>query len=169
MNSKAELNEVYATGQGSIRLQGCWELERDGRKNQIIISAIPYAVNKATLVERIGQLISERKLPQLLDIRDESTDIVRVVLVLKVPQGSNPEREMALAMAYICRHTELQKSYSMNMTCLVPSQDALINSKLGEDVAVPIKANLYEIYTLLKLRHARLLERFNKEEVVYQR
>ena len=54
-------DEIYATGQGGVRLRGNWELEKDARKYNVVITEIPYSVNKANLVEKIGSLISVRK------------------------------------------------------------------------------------------------------------
>src|SRR5205823_8637347 len=84
LNGRAELRQIYETGQGSLRVRGEWKLEdlpRAGK--QIVVTSIPYAVNKASLVAKFGELVRERKLPPLVDVRDESTKDVRVVLELK--------------------------------------------------------------------------------------
>src|SRR5499425_3474126 len=84
LNSKRELRQIYETGQGPIRLRGTYKLETLPRgKRQIVIRSIPYTVNKAELVEQIAQVIMARKLPQVVDVRDESTVDVRIVLELK--------------------------------------------------------------------------------------
>jgi DNA gyrase subunit A len=156
LNTNTELKEIYATGQGGVRLRGNWELEKDTRKYHVVINEIPYSVNKATLVEKIGFLIAKKKVPQLVDVRDESTDEVRVVLVLKIPSGSSPEREMDLAMAYLCKHTPLQISLSMNMTCLVPTDNP--------EIAHPIKATLKELLRhWLNFRFTTIEKRFQYE------
>jgi DNA gyrase subunit A len=116
LNSKKELDEMYDTGRGSIRMRGTYELEELERgKKAIVINSIPYAVNKAQLVEKIANLIIDKKLPQLQDIRDESTDDIRVVLELS--SGADPE----LAMAYLYKNTVLDTTFSMNLTVLVPA------------------------------------------------
>jgi DNA gyrase subunit A len=116
INSRAELNEIYKTGKGSVRLRGQWELEEGNRgKRYIIVTAIPYAVNKSDLVEKIADLIIQRKVPQLNDVRDESTDTVRVVLELA--PGAEPEQ----AMAYLFKNTPLETNFAVNMTALVPT------------------------------------------------
>lgn len=116
INSRAELNEIYKTGKGSIRLRGQWEVEEGNRgKKYIIVTAVPYAVNKADLVEKIADLIIQRKVPQLSDVRDESTDVVRIVLELT--SGAEPEQ----AMAYLFKNTSLETNFAVNMTALVPS------------------------------------------------
>src|SRR5947209_10181367 len=90
LNSKSELKEIYETGQGSIRVRGEWKLEelpRGGK--QIVVTSIPYAVNKSNLVMKFGDLVRERKLTPLVDVRDESTKDVRIVLEIK--RDADPE------------------------------------------------------------------------------
>src|SRR5205823_10440882 len=84
LNNKAELKEIYETGQGSIRVRGEYGMEdlpRGGK--QIVVTSIPYAVNKSSLVMKFGDLVRERKLTPLIDVRDESTKDVRIVLEIK--------------------------------------------------------------------------------------
>src|SRR6476659_3876902 len=70
LNGKRELREIYETGQGAIRLRGEYKLESGARgKRQIVVTSIPYTVNKAELVEAIAQEIISRKLPQIVDVR----------------------------------------------------------------------------------------------------
>jgi DNA gyrase subunit A len=118
LNSRAELRSIYESGQGSLRLRGEYKVEplpRGGQ--QIVVTSIPYAVNKSNLVMRFGDLVSERKLAQLVDVRDESTKDVRIVLELK--KDASPE----LVMAYLYKHTPLQTNFNVNMTCLVPTEN----------------------------------------------
>ena len=115
LNSKKELREIYETGQGAVRLRGEWKLEERPRGGQnIVITSIPYTVNKSTLVARIGEVITERKLPPLVDVRDESTKEVRIVMELK--RDSDAE----LVMTYLFKHTPLQTNFNVNLTALVP-------------------------------------------------
>ena len=134
LNSKAELREIYETGQGSIRIRGEYKLEdlkRGGQ--QIIVTSIPYTVNKSTLVAKIGDLVRERKLPLITDVRDESTKDVRIVLELK--KDANPE----LVMAYLYKQTPLQTNFGVNLTCLVPSDD---NPEVGTPRRLDLKSIL---------------------------
>ena len=118
LNSKKELREIYETGQGGIRVRGEWKLEQLPRGGQqIVITSIPYAVNKSSLVSKIGDLVRERKLAPLTDVRDESTAEVRIVLEIKRDTG--PE----MVMAYLFKHTPLQTNFNVNMTALVPGDD----------------------------------------------
>ncbi|MFM2162326.1 MAG: hypothetical protein RLZZ383_1838, partial [Pseudomonadota bacterium] len=67
LNDAAELLEIYEKGHGSVRLQGTWEVETEGRRTRVVVTSIPYAQNKAKIVERIGLAVEERKLPQVVD------------------------------------------------------------------------------------------------------
>lgn len=119
LNSRAELREIYETGQGPVRLRGEFKVEpHKGGKSEIIITSIPFAVDKASIVERIGELIALRKIPQLIDIRDESTTDVRIALELQNDADPN------LAMAYLFKNTPLQNTFSVNLTCLIPKTGA---------------------------------------------
>ncbi|HEY1087192.1 MAG TPA: DNA topoisomerase (ATP-hydrolyzing), partial [Archangium sp.] len=133
LNSKKELKEIYETGQGAIRLRGEWKTEERPRGGQnVIVTSIPYAVNKSTLVSRIGEIITERKLPALTDVRDESTKEVRIVLELK--RDSDAE----LVMAYLYKHTPLQTNFNVNLTCLVPTE----NPEVGTPRRLDLKSML---------------------------
>ena len=115
LNTRTEIREIYETGQGSIRLRGEYTVRTVGAgKSEILITSIPFAVDKATIVERIGELILTKKIPQLVDVRDESTTDVRIAL--ECQKDADPH----LAMAYLFKHTPLQNNFSVNMTCLVP-------------------------------------------------
>jgi DNA gyrase subunit A len=114
LNDPASLREIYESGHGTLDVHGEYVLEGDGKNKQIIITSIPYMVNKALLIEKIADHIASNKLPLLTDIRDESTTDVRIVLDLKT--GANPEA----AMAYLYKHTPLRARFHVNMTCLVP-------------------------------------------------
>lgn len=115
LNTRAELVEIYKTGRGAVRMRGDWNLEEGSRgKEHIIITSIPYGINKAQLVEKIANLIISKKVPQLADIRDESTDTTRVVLELT--SNANPEA----AVAYLFKNTPLESSFNVNLTALVP-------------------------------------------------
>jgi DNA gyrase subunit A len=118
LNTRAELDEMYKTGRGAVRMRGEWKVEEESRgRRLIVISSIPYAVNKSQLVEKIAGLIIEKRLPQLVDVRDESTDIVRVVLELA--SGAEPE----MAMAFLFKHTPLESNFPVNLTALVPGTE----------------------------------------------
>ncbi|MCL4146283.1 UNVERIFIED_CONTAM: hypothetical protein GTU68_017526, partial [Idotea baltica] len=124
LNSKEELEDIYSTGRGPIRMRGVHVVEKIKRgkvsKPAVVISAIPYNVDKAQLVEKIADLIIARKVPQLVDVRDESTDIVRIVLELA--DRADAEK----AMAYLFKHTPLQQNFNVNLTALVPTENPMV-------------------------------------------
>jgi DNA gyrase subunit A len=150
-NSKKELRDIYETGQGGVRVRGEWKTEAGGRGgDKIIITSIPFALSKATLVERIAEVIISKKLPMLVDVRDESTDDVRVVLELK--GGADP----ALVMAYLYKHTPLESSFYVNLTCLVPTEN--------KEIAGPMRLDLLNILReFLKFREEVVTRRFEFE------
>jgi DNA gyrase subunit A len=119
LNSPDELKEIYKTGSGTIRLRAMWEEgpgTRGGRT--VYVTSIPYSVNKAALVERIADVVLSRKLPLLLDVKDVSTDDVRIALEIK--KDADPQ----LVMAYLFKNTPLQTNFIVNLTCLIPTENA---------------------------------------------
>ncbi len=142
LNSSEELKEIYKTGSGAIRLRGTWEegpLSKTAKT--IYITSIPYTVNKSTLVEQIGQIAAGRKLPPLLDVRDVSTDDVRILIELK------KDADEKMVMAYLFKHTQLQTSFVVNLTCLEPTE---ANVEVGR----PKRMDLHEM--LWHFLHFRL-------------
>jgi DNA gyrase subunit A len=134
LNSADELREIYRTGSGTVRLRATWEegpASRGGQK--LYITSIPYAVNKSTLVERIADVVLSRALPPLLDVRDVSTDDVRVELELK--KDADPK----MVMAYLFKHTPLQSNFIVNLTCLIPTE----NAEVGRPERLDLKAILW--------------------------
>ena len=142
LNTQDELKEIYKTGSGAIRIRGTWEsgpVTRSGRT--IYITSIPYTVNKAMLVERIAEVAISRRLPPLIDVKDLSTEDVRIALELK------GDADVKLVMAYLYKHTPLQTNFAVNLTCLVPTEG---NPEVGR----PERLGLHEI--LWHFLHVRL-------------
>ena len=134
LNSPDELKEIYRTGSGAIRLRGTWEKGEVGRSTKIVtITSIPYTVDKSELVTRIADLVVSRKLPPLLDVRDVSTDDIRVELEIK------RDADDALVMAYLCKHTPLQVNLGVNLTCLIPTEQ----DDIGRPERLDLKAMLW--------------------------
>ena len=130
LNSPEEIRQIYATGQGSIKLRGTYEPHPE-RPNAVLITSIPYGIEKDPLVERIGELIGKGQVPQLTNVKDLSTDDIRIVLEIR--PGSNPDA----ALAYLFKNTSLQINYNVNLTCLLPAE--------GAEVAVPARLDLKSI------------------------
>jgi len=117
LNTDEELAKIYATGHGSVKVRGTYTIEKvEGheRKRQIVITSIPYELQKGSLVEKIAQLVVDKKVPQIVDVRDESAEDIRVVLELKRSESAEA------AMAFLYKHTPLQQNFNINLTCLVP-------------------------------------------------
>ncbi len=114
MESRENIVEAYKTGRGSFRVRARWEKEdlRAG-SYQIVVTEIPYQVQKSRLVEKIAELIQTRKLPLLDDVRDESAEDIRLVLV---PKSKNIEPE--LLMEALFRNCDLEIKFPMNMNVL---------------------------------------------------
>jgi DNA gyrase subunit A len=120
LTDRATLRKIYETGTGTIKVQAEWKEEPLPRgKKQIVVTSIPYGVDKGELERAIGAIIEERKLPQLVGLSNESNDKDGLRLVLEIKSDADPQ----LVMAYLFKHTELQKNFSYNMTALVPSED----------------------------------------------
>jgi DNA gyrase subunit A len=134
LNSPEELKEIYKTGSGAIRLRATWEEGPVTRGSKTIyITSVPYTVNKATLVERIADVAMGRKLPPLLDVKDLSTDDVRIALELK------KDADEKMVMAYLFKHTPLQTSFIVNLTCLIPTE----NPDVGRPERLDLHAMLW--------------------------
>jgi DNA gyrase subunit A len=131
LNAPDELLQIYETGQGAVKLRGTYTVDKVNGKRSVIIDSIPYALNKGTLIEKIAALILEKKVPQLVDIRDESTDDVRIVMELK--RGADPEA----AMAFVYKHTPLMQNFHVNLTCLAPTANP--------EVAAPQRMDLKSV------------------------
>jgi topoisomerase-4 subunit A len=108
------IRSAYETGRGSFRLRARWETEKlKGGMFQTVVTEIPFQVPKARLIERIAELLADKKLALLADIRDESTEQVRVVLE---PKSRNVDP--AVLMESLFRQTELEARISLNMNVL---------------------------------------------------
>ncbi len=126
-----DLIRLYDRGEGPVRVRG--EYTRDPeRKNQLVITSIPFGVNKAQLVEAIAEHIIRQRVPQLVDVRDESTEDIRVVLELK--RGARAEE----AMAFLFKHTPLESTFHVNLTALVPTE----NPEVGAPRRLTLKSAL---------------------------
>jgi len=114
IEEQAALLQAYETGRGGFRLRAKWEVEK-GRMGTwfVVVTEIPYQVQKSRLIEQIAQLMEDKKLPLLADIRDESTELVRLVLEPKA-RGIEPEA----LMATMFRATALETRFPLNLNVL---------------------------------------------------
>lgn len=120
------IREAYETGRGRVVIRGRAEIEEreDGRGERIVIRDVPYMVNKAKLVEQIAQLVNEKKLEDIADLRDESNrDGIRIVVDLKrdaIPQ---------FVLNQLYKYTQLQTTFSITMLALVNKEPRVLNLK----------------------------------------
>ncbi len=134
LNSAEELKEIYKTGSGAVRLRATWQEGPPSKSvKTIYITSVPYTVNKSTLVERIADVALSRKLPPLVDVKDLSTDDVRIALELK------KDADEKMVMAYLFKHTPLQTSFIVNLTCLIPTE----NPEVGRPERLDLHAILW--------------------------
>ena len=112
---RAAIEDAYRTGRGSLRLRAKWEVEDLGRGTwQIVVTEIPYQVQKSRLIERLAELVTTKKVPALADVRDESAADVRIVLE---PRARTVEPEMLMGMLF--RNSDLEVRFALNMNVLI--------------------------------------------------
>lgn len=134
VNTKEELREIYRTGHGTLKVRGTTKSSSSSKGGKVLhIDSIPYGVNKATLVERIAELVLSSKLPLIEDVRDVSTEEIRIDLMLK--KGADENK----VLAYLYKHTPLQTNFNVNMTCLVPTE----NPEVGRPERLGLKEILW--------------------------
>jgi topoisomerase-4 subunit A len=115
VDSRETIAEAYATGRGSFRVRARWKKEETGRGTyQIVITEIPWLVQKSRLVERLAELLNEKKLPLVADVRDESAEDIRLVIE---PRARTVDAE--LLMESLFKLTELESRIPLNMNVLV--------------------------------------------------
>ncbi|MFO1260419.1 MAG: DNA topoisomerase IV subunit A [Sphingomonadaceae bacterium] len=114
VDSAAVISEAYATGRGSMRVRAKWHKEDEGRGTWIaVVTEIPYQVQKSKLIEQIAALITDKKLPILADIRDESDEQIRIVLE---PRARTVEIDVLMDSLF--RLTDLETRFPLNMNVL---------------------------------------------------
>jgi DNA gyrase subunit A len=148
LNSADDLKEIYKTGSGSVRLRGTWDIGPETRSTKTIyIDSIPYTVDKSQLVARIGEIVEGRRLPQLLDVKDLSTEDVRIAVEMK------RDADEKMVMAYLFKHTPLQINVAVNLTCLIPTE----NPEVGRPERLDLKSILWHfLHFRLEVVTARL-------------
>ncbi len=107
--------EAYRTGRGAFRLRSRWEKEDLGKGQwQVVVTEIPYQVQKSKLIERLAEVIQTKKVPLLADVRDESADDIRIVLE---PRSRTVDPELMMGMLF--RNSDLETRFSLNMNVLI--------------------------------------------------
>jgi len=121
---KSGIREAYETGRGKVVVRANATIEEDGGRHKIIVTEIPYQVNKAKLIENIADLVKDKKIVGISDLRDESDrDGMRIVIELK--RDANPN----VILNQLYKHTKLQDSFGIIMLALVDNQPKVLNLK----------------------------------------
>ena len=145
--------EAYRSGRGSFRLRARWEVERQkGGTYQVVVTEIPYQVGKAKLIERIAELLNQKKLVMLADVRDESTEDVRLVLE---PRSRNVEPEVLMESLF--RQTDLEVRVPLNLNVLDGEQTPRVLS-----LREALQAYIDHRHEVLQRRSRHRLERIAK-------
>lgn len=123
IQGKANIKEAYRTGQGKVLVRAKTEIEESKKgRHQIVITEIPYQVNKARLIEKIAELVRDKKIEHISDLRDESNRKgMRVVIELK--KDANPH----IVLNRLYKHTQMQDTFSIIMLALVDGEPKLLN------------------------------------------
>ena len=151
VTDRRELRKAYEEGRGSFKVRGEWSFDKEKRKvveDRMVITSIPFGVETGPLMQTLGEIRDSRKLPQLIDVADESNEELglRIVLHIKSPDDAD-----AVA-AYLYKQTPLEQNISYNATCLVPDEHGAI---------VPRRTSLVELLRhFLDFRFATVRRRF---------
>jgi topoisomerase IV subunit A len=149
---RATMLEAYRTGRGSFRTRAKWNVEDLGRGTwQIVVTEIPYQVQKSKLIEKLAEVIQLKKVPLLADVRDESADDIRIILE---PRSRTVEPEMLMAALF--RTTDLESRFSLNMNVLIDGRQPKVCSL--KDV---LRAFLDHRRDVLKRRSQHRLEKID--------
>jgi len=151
INGARGIAEAYATGRGRIYVRARTEIEDyDNGKQAIIVTELPYQVNKARLLERIAELVKEKKIEGITELRDESDkDGMRVVIEMRRGEVS----EVMLNNLY--QHTQMQNVFGINMVALVDGQPRLLNLKQILEAFIRHRREVVTRRTVYDLRKAR--------------
>ncbi len=152
INGAQGIHEAYHTGRGRIYMRARSHVESDERsgKDSIIVTELPYQVNKARLLEKIAELVKEKKLEGITELRDESDkDGMRVVIELR--RGDVPE----VVLNNLYQHTYMQNVFGINMVALVDGQPRLLNIKEVLEAFIGHRREVVTRRTLFDLRKAR--------------
>lgn len=151
INGTSGIREAYETGRGRVKIRSKTEVETDkSGKSQIIVNELPYQVNKAKLIERIAELVKEKKIEGITGLRDESDkDGMRIVIELR--RGEVPE----VIINNLYKQTSMQTVFGVNMVALIDGQPKLLNLKQVVEAFVKHRREVVTRRTIFDLRKAR--------------
>lgn len=151
-----DMRHAYTSGRGGVVVRGEAEIIEEERLSQIIITSLPYRVNKAELIVKIADLVREKKLEGIRGLRDESTKDIRVVIDLKT--GAYPQA----VLNYLYKHTDLETSFHYNMVALVDgipqtlSLKGLLSNFIGHRQVVVRRRTEYDLRKAEEREHILL-------------
>ena len=146
--NQADIKHAYLTGKGGVVTRGVAEIVEDKKGSSIIITSIPFRVNKADLITRIADLVRDKKLEGIRDLRDESADDIRVVVELK----GTAHPQAVLNALY--KHTELESTFHYNMLALVDGVPQTLSLKAMVEQFVAHRQEIVKRRTEYDLRKA---------------
>lgn len=151
INGTKGIREAYETGRGRVQIRAKTSVETDKNgKSQIVVHEIPYQVNKARLIERIAELVKEKKIEGITALRDESDkDGMRIVIELR--RGEVPE----VIINNLYKQTSMQTVFGINMVALIDGQPKLLNLKQVIEAFVKHRREVVTRRTIFELRKAR--------------
>ena len=153
---EADMKHAYTSGRGGVVVRGEAEIIEEKNMSQIIITSLPYRVNKAELIIKIADLVREKKLEGIRGLRDESTRDIRVVIDLK--SGAFPQA----VLNYLYKHTDLETSFHYNMVALVDgipqtlSLKGLLSNFIGHRQVVVRRRTEYDLRKAEEREHILL-------------
>lgn len=151
INGRAGIVEAYRTGRGKIYLRARYEIEQEANgKERIVVTEIPYQVNKARLIEKIAELVKDKKIEGITELRDESNkEGMRIVIELR--RGEMPD----VIMNNLYSQTQLENVFGINMVALVDGEPKTINLKQSLEIFVKHRREVVTRRTVYLLRKAR--------------
>ncbi|MBK8181496.1 MAG: DNA gyrase subunit A [Candidatus Competibacteraceae bacterium] len=152
INGARGIQDAYATGRGRVQMRARTEIETDEERGRqaIIVTELPYQVNKARLIEKIAELVKEKKIEGITELRDESDkDGMRIYIELR----RNENAEVVLNNLFL--HTSLQCVFSVNMVALVDGQPRLLNLKQVLEAFLAHRREVVVRRTIFELRKTR--------------
>jgi DNA gyrase subunit A len=152
INGASGILEAYSTGRGRVHIRARTHIEafREGSREAIVVTELPYQVNKARLIEKIAELVREKKLDGISELRDESDkDGLRIFIELK--RGENSD----VVLNNLYKHTPLQTVFGINMVALEDGQPRLLNLKQILEAFLRHRREVVTRRTIFELRKAR--------------
>lgn len=151
INGRAGIVQAYQTGRGKIYLRARYEVEQETNgKEKIVITEIPYQVNKARLIEKIAELVKDKKIEGITELRDESNkEGMRIVIELR--RGEMPD----VIMNNLYTQTQLENVFGINMVALVDGEPKTINLKQALEIFIKHRREVVTRRTVYLLRKAR--------------